>query len=142
MRWDPSASWVAASVAPVEASGHQSPRDLDLVCAYSGGAFRVGREDDWARAFLAATLAGTLASSRHSPENHGLIDAFVAPTAEGIALLPGSLAHPAEAFEPINALIAQAHQQQRAADDLFDALLAMRHKLSALSRVRPHHVYR
>ncbi|GAC1589034.1 MAG: hypothetical protein NVS3B20_16550 [Polyangiales bacterium] len=50
--------------------------------------------------------------------------------------------HAAEATEAIVALLGQARHLDMKREDLLDSLLAMRHKLHALSRMKAHHVYR
>lgn len=108
--------------------------ELDLACLATGAAFRLSRADDAASLLARAGDDGAALS--------GLIDAHVLSTPEGVALLPGMLVHPSEARAPIEACLAQARARGLATVDLLDALLAMRHRLGARSRMRAHQVYR
>lgn len=99
---------------------------VDLVCMVSGAAFRLADSDDAARAM------------RGGSDHGGWIDGHVVPTTEGVALMPGFLAHAAEATEPMRALITA----ELPFTTLLDALLSMRHRLAALSRMRAKQVYR
>lgn len=100
-------------------------RTVDVVCVVRGAAFRLAAEDDAAQAMS------------HGGEG-GWIDAHVVPTAEGVALLPGLLVHPAEAIEPMRELV----KSDLPFEELLDALLAMRHRLASRSRMRARQVYR
>jgi hypothetical protein len=101
---------------------------VDLRCVVTGAAFRLSTDDDAGRAMA------------HGDGSGGLLDAHVAPTAEGVALLPAALVHPAEATQPILELVSAQRPEDAAA--LLDALLAMRHRLSVRSRMRAKQVYR
>jgi hypothetical protein len=105
---------------------------VDLVCLVRGAAFRLAPTDD-----VGVSLAR---SSRGDAVSPGAIDARVVPTAEGVAVLPGILVHPAEATLPLREVIARG--RELAEDDLLDALLAMRHRLGSLSRMKARQVYR
>ena len=108
--------------------------DVDLECLVTGAAFRLSRADDAAQGLArAAEGAGELA---------GLIDGYVVATPEGVSLLPGMLVHPPEAHAPIGACLAAFSARELPALDVLDALLAMRHRLAARSRMRAHQVYR
>ena len=104
---------------------HPAARTVDVLCVVSGAAFRLAPSDDAARAMS------------HGGEG-GWIDGHVAPSTEGVALLPGFLVHPAEATEPMRALIKTPMEFE----ELLDALLAMRHQLAARSRMKATQVYR
>jgi hypothetical protein len=104
---------------------HPAGRTVDLLCVVRGAAFRLAAEDDAARAMSRG-------------EGGGWIDGHVVASPEGVALLPGFLVHPAEATEPMRALIAT----EMPFDDLLDALLSMRHQLAARSRMKAKQVYR
>lgn len=99
------------------------PRGVDLVCVVRGAAFRLAQSDDAARAFASGG---------------GWIDGHVVPTSEGVALMPGFLVHEAEASEPMRELLSTPV----GFDDLLDALLGMRHRLAARSRMKAKQVYR
>jgi hypothetical protein len=104
---------------------HPADDTVDVVCVVRGAAFRLARTDDAARA-MSRGGAG------------GWIDAHVVPTVEGVALLPGLLVHSAEAIEPMRGLI----HAPLPFEALLDALLGMRHRLAARSRMRAKQVYR
>lgn len=104
---------------------HPAGGTVDVMCVVSGAAFRLAKSDDAARAM-----------SRGG--EGGWIDGHVAASAEGVALLPGFLVHPAEATEPMRALVSIELEF----DALLDALLAMRHQLAARSRMKAKQVYR
>jgi hypothetical protein len=104
--------------------------DVDLLCVVRGAAFRIGKTDDLQNRLLGRT-------EQTAP---GLLDAFVAPCPEGIAILPGVLMHSAEATGPIREILAKVGERQT--DPLLDALLAMRHRLQTRSRMRASQVYR
>jgi hypothetical protein len=101
---------------------HPTERTVDLHCMVRGAAFRLAESDDAARTM----------------KEGGWIDGHVVPTTEGVALLPGFLVHAPEATEPMRALIASNDPF----DALLDSLLAMRHKLASLSRMKAKQVYR
>ena len=105
---------------------HPEAQTVDLVCMVSGAAFRLADSDDAARAM------------RTGGDSGGWIDGHVVPTTEGVALLPGFLVHSAEATEPMRALLTT----DLPFDERLDALLAMRHRLASLSRMRAKQVYR
>jgi len=105
---------------------------VDLLCLVRGASFRLAPTDDVGQSF-ARTSRGDAAST-------GTIDARVVPTAEGVAVLPGILVHPAEATQPTRELLPQGRELPL--DDLLDALLAMRHRLGSLSRMKARQVYR
>ena len=111
---------------------HATREVVDLVCLASGAAFRLAPADDSARGLATGS----------DEEASGLIDGRVVPTAEGVSILPGMLIHPAEAHEPILGLLARARSLAMPDDDLFDALLAMRHRHGSLSRMKAKQVYR
>ncbi len=117
---------------------HASRDGVDLVCVVRGAAFRMAPADDTVKGLVPRAVA-TGADDDVSP---GLLDARVVPTAEGVALLPGLLSHPAEATEAVASVLARARTMEKANDDIFDALLAMRHKLASLSRMKAKQVYR
>jgi hypothetical protein len=114
---------------------HAVADDVDLVCIVTGAAFRLARADEAGRA---------LASGHRGQDDvaPGVVDARLVPTAEGVSLLPGVLAHAPEARPQIMEVIAQAKDRAMSNDDLFDALLSMRHRLASLSRMKPKQVYR
>jgi len=114
---------------------HAATPDVDLVCVATGAAFRLARSDDAGRA---------LASGHGGADDvaPGVIDAHVVPTTEGVSILPGVLAHTAEATPFIAEVLARGHERGMSHDDLLDALLAMRHRLASLSRMKPKQVYR
>jgi len=95
-------------------------RTFDLTCVVTGAAFRLSAAD--------TSLGG----------GGGWIDGHVVASTEGVALLPGFLVHPAEATEPLRALI----KTEMEPDALLDALLSMRHQLAARSRMKAKQVYR
>jgi hypothetical protein len=117
---------------------HAAREGVDLVCVASGAAFRLAPADEAARG-LATGSGGSRDGDDVAP---GLIDGRVVPTAEGVAVLPGMLIHPAEAHEPILAVIDRARSLAMPEDDLLDSLLAMRHRHGALSRMKAKQVYR
>lgn len=104
---------------------HPHEKTVDMLCAIRGAAFRLAESDDAARAM-----------SRGG--EGGWIDGHVVPTTEGVALMPGFLVHTPEATEPMRALIAR----ELPFDALLDGLLAMRHRLASLSRMKAKQVYR
>lgn len=106
---------------------HPAGGTVDVMCVVSGAAFRLAKSDDAARA-MSHALGGS----------GGWIDGHVVAASEGVALLPGFLVHPAEATEPMRALVSM----QIAFEELLDALLAMRHQLAARSRMKAKQVYR
>lgn len=108
--------------------------ELDLTCLVTGAAFRLSRADEAGKLLARAGDDGAALS--------GLIDAHVIATPEGVALLPGMLAHPSEAHAPIEACVAKGRAMAISTADLLDALLAMRHRLAARSRMKAHQVYR
>ena len=108
---------------------------VDVVCIVRGAAFRLAPGDDAARALV----SGRGVDDDVAP---GMIDARVVPTAEGVAILPGILVHRAEATESIASIIERSRERALADDDLFDALLSMRHRLASLSRMKARQVYR
>lgn len=108
--------------------------EVDLTCLVTGAAFRLSKADDAARSLARAGEDGAALS--------GLLDAHVVATPEGVALLPGMLVHAPEAHEPILACLARARALSLAPIDVLDGLLAMRHRLGARSRMKPHQVYR
>ncbi len=114
-------------------------RTVDVTCAVSGAAFRLAESDETARA-MAHTLVGGGSDGAHA--GGGWIDGHVVATSEGVALLPGFLVHEAEASEPMRALVEVAAERGLSFEDLLDALLAMRHKLAARSRMKPKQIYR
>ena len=116
---------------------HANREAVDLSCLVTGAAFRLSPTDDAARGL--ATMGGAGGDEDVAP---GLIDGRVVPTAEGVAILPGMLIHPAVAHEPIVAVLARARSLSMANDDLLDALLAMRHRHGSLSRMKAKQVYR
>jgi hypothetical protein len=107
---------------------------VDVTCLVTGAAFRLSKADD-AGASLAR--AGDVGGAQS-----GLLDAHAIATPEGVALLPGMLVHPPEAREPITACLARAEALSMSPLDVLDALLAMRHRLAARSRMKAHQVYR
>ena len=117
---------------------HASREGVDLFCLASGAAFRLAPADDAARG-LATMPSG---AGGGDDVALGLIDGRVVPTAEGVAILPGMLIHPAEAHEPIAAVLARARALAMPGDDLLDSLLAMRHRHGSLSRMKAKQVYR
>lgn len=104
---------------------HPAHGTVDVVCVVRGAAFRLSPSDDAAQAMS------------HGGEG-GWIDGYVVPTDEGVALLPGLLVHPAEAIEPMRELV----KTELPFDALLDALLGMRHRLAARSRMRAKQIYR
>ena len=114
---------------------HAQHELVDLVCVVTGAAFRLAPSDDAGRAL-------TLGGSRDEGVSPGVIDARVLPMPEGVCILPAVLAHPAEATEPIHAVIARAIERALPIDDLLDGLLSMRHRYSALSRMKVKQIYR
>ena len=59
-----------------------------------------------------------------------------------VAMLPGAVFHPADAAEPISAVLKQARAEGRGAGEVLDALLRMERGLRASARVRPAYAYR
>ena len=59
-----------------------------------------------------------------------------------VALLPGAVFHPAEAAEPIAAVLKQARAEGRQTHEVLDALLRMERGLRASARVRAAYAYR
>jgi hypothetical protein len=59
-----------------------------------------------------------------------------------VALLPGAVFHPEDAFEPLSRVLDAARARELPADDVLDALLRMELSLRALSRVKPAYAYR
>jgi hypothetical protein len=104
---------------------HPASGTVDVLCVVSGAAFRLARSDEAARAM-----------SRGG--EGGWIDGHVVASSEGVALLPGFLVHPAEATEPLRALVSTEMEFHT----LLDALLSMRHQLAARSRMKAKQVYR
>lgn len=113
---------------------HAARDDVDLVCVATGAAFRLSRLDDAGRALATGHRGEDVAP--------GLIDGRVIATREGSSVLPGMLVHAAEATAQITDVVARARALGLADDDLFDALLSMRHRLASLSRMKPKQVYR
>lgn len=109
--------------------------DVDLVCVVTGAAFRLARSDEAGRGL-------TLGHRGADDVAPGFVDARVVPAVEGISLLPGVLAHTAEARPQIEEVVANAKGRGMGHDDVFDALLSMRHRLAALSRMKAKQVYR
>jgi len=105
------------------------------VCVVTGAAFRLARADEGGRA---------LASGHRGIDDvaPGFVDARVVPTNEGVSLLPGVLAHAAESRPQIEEGVAKGRALEMPNDDLFDALLSMRHRLASLSRMKAKQVYR
>ena len=114
---------------------HTTGDDVDVVCVVTGAAFRRARSDEGGRALA----IGHRGEDDVAP---GLVDARVVPTIDGVSLLPGVLAHAAEARPQIEEVVTRARERERSHDDLFDALLSMRHRLAALSRMKAKQVYR
>jgi hypothetical protein len=117
---------------------HAAGDDVDLVCVVTGAAFRLARSDEGGRA-LAIGHRGHGGVDDVAP---GFVDARVVPTIEGVSLLPGVLAHAAEARPQIEEVVARGKERAMQTDDLFDALLSMRHRLASLSRMKAKQVYR
>lgn len=99
------------------------PHGIDLICMVRGAAFRLAKNDDAVRTLV---------------RGGGWIDGHVVPTNEGVALLPGLLVHSPEASEPMRELV----RAELPFEDLLDALLGMRHRLAARSRMKARQVYR
>ncbi|MGO8998927.1 MAG: hypothetical protein ACLQVI_36845 [Polyangiaceae bacterium] len=59
-----------------------------------------------------------------------------------VALLPGAVFHPAEAAEPIAAVLKHARAEERSGDDVLDALLRMERGFRASARVKASYAYR
>jgi hypothetical protein len=114
---------------------HAAGDDVDLVCVVTGAAFRLARSDEGGRALA----IGHRGIDDVAP---GFVDARVVPTVEGVSLLPGVLAHAAEARPQIEEVVARGRERAMEHDDLFDALLSMRHRLASLSRMKAKQVYR
>jgi hypothetical protein len=101
-----------------------------VVDAVSGASFLLIRRDDIGRA-VAATSDET-----------ALFEARVVAAADGCAMLPGVIFHPADATSHIHRIIATARQRGMSEDDLCDALLRMHHAFSTLSRVKIAYAYK
>ena len=103
--------------------------------------------DEWSGAEFVAEPAS--AGLRDALERvSGLVDGRVVgvPAShlgpEKIVLLPGAVFHPADAIDPIRALLPEARARKLETHALLDALLRMDHALRALSRVKAAFAYR
>lgn len=101
--------------------------DVDLECLVTGAAFRLARSDSGH------------AGLRETASEGERLDAFVAPSPEGVALLPGVLVHAAAARTALEQLV---RDHTLPVGELLDRLLGMRHRLATLGRMRPEVVYR
>lgn len=114
------------------------------------GIFRASIEDDgfllvdeWSGAELVVRpAAGGLRDALERAAS--LVDGRVVgvPRTGEIVLLPGAVFHPADALEPMRALLPEARAREMKTHDLLDALLRMDHSLRALSRVKAAFAYR
>jgi hypothetical protein len=59
-----------------------------------------------------------------------------------VTMLPGAVFHPADAAEPIRAVLARAREEGRTTGDVLDALLRMERGLRASARVKASYAYR
>ena len=59
-----------------------------------------------------------------------------------VGLLPGAVFHPADAADPITAVLARARAEGRTGPDVLDALLRMERGLRASARVKAAYAYR
>ena len=110
-----------------KASDRQSRVLLDL---WSGASFVVHAIDEALQDALAAASApfdGRLVGSDDPLQ---------------VALLPGAVFHPADAAEPIAAVLARARAEGRSGPDVLDALLRMERGLRASARVKAAYAYR
>ena len=97
---------------------------------WSGASFVVHAIDDALEDALAAASApfdGRLVGSADPLE---------------VALLPGAVFHPADAADPITAVLARARAEGRTGPDVLDALLRMERGLRASARVKAAYAYR
>jgi hypothetical protein len=68
--------------------------------------------------------------------------ARVVATAEGVAVLPGAIFHPADARGAIEGALADARKRRLDTDHALDALLRMEHTWQTMSRVKVAYAYR
>lgn len=101
--------------------------DVDLDCLASGASFRLSRADS------------AHAGLRETASEGERLDGYVAPSPEGIALLPGVLVHAAAARSALEQVV---RDHTLSTSELLDRLLGMRHRLATLGRMRPEMVYR
>jgi hypothetical protein len=71
-----------------------------------------------------------------------LVDGRIVAAADGCALLPGAIFHPAEATPLLGDILAEARRLAIEPDDLCDTLLAMHHVFLALPRVKIGFAYK
>jgi hypothetical protein len=71
-----------------------------------------------------------------------LFDGHLLVLADALVLAPGLLFHPAEAHEPIAALLARARAERTPRPVLLDGLLRMRMRLDRFTNMRARHIYR
>ena len=123
---------------------------LVLVDLWGGADFAVDEIDDSSRdaidvasapfdARVAARWEGEDGTSAATPQGgqHLREDAYPV-----VALLPGSIFHPAEAEEALLHVLEVARARALGTDDVLDALLRMELSLKTLSRVKPAYAYR
>jgi len=116
----------------IEAQSIRSLRDV-----WSGAEFLVDEIDDGMRDALAA------ASAPFDARVVGVAGAgAMRDGAPRVALLPGAVFHPADAIEPIDAVLKAARQQGMTTDGTLDALLRMERALRSLSRMKAGYAYR
>ncbi|HEY2509919.1 MAG TPA: hypothetical protein VGI39_03660 [Polyangiaceae bacterium] len=110
--------------------GTNDPRSRVLLDLWSGASFLVHAIDDALQDALAAASA---------PFDGRLVGSF---DPLQVALLPGAVFHPADAAEPITAVLARARAEGRSGPDVLDALLRMERGLRASARVKAAYAYR
>lgn len=71
-----------------------------------------------------------------------LCQARLLASADGCAVLPGTVFHPADAREAIERVLGTARAEARDPDDVLDSLLRMEHTWRTLSRVKVGYAYR
>jgi hypothetical protein len=128
-----SLAWSERGLFSIDRHGSGASTRIELTCVICGGAFRLAAGDDGGGVhFLDAA----------SVHVESFVDARVVPPPSGVMVLPGIVAHAADAGPSIRALLRDDVGRDANHERLLDALLFLRHELAARSRMRAPQVYR